>query len=168
MTFPFALPDWVPWWVNIAILVPMVLFALAFVLMPFSVFGIKGRLESVEARLDEIQGEIRSLALRLPEPSLREPAFHDSGFRDPGFRDPGFREPAYRESDYRDQDLREPAPRDVEPDRAERGGRGWSESRPRPPIPPAPRTGDVDRPPPPTRRVDPTRGARAEPRFDPR
>ena len=165
MTFPFALPDWVPWWVNIAILVPMVLFALAFVLMPFSVFGIKGRLESVEARLDEIQGEIRSLALRLPEPSPRDSGFHDSGFRDPGFREPGFREPAYRDSDYRDQDLREPAPRDAEP---ERGGRGWAESRPRPPIPSAPRTGDLDRPPPPNRRVDPTRGARAEPRFDPR
>jgi hypothetical protein len=36
-------------------------------LMPFSVFGVKGRLEAIEARLDEIQGEIRSLALRLPE-----------------------------------------------------------------------------------------------------
>ena len=37
-----------------------------FLFMPFSVFGVKGRLEAVEARLDEIQGEIRSLVLRLP------------------------------------------------------------------------------------------------------
>ncbi len=44
------------------------LFALAFLAMPFSVFGLKGRLDGVEARLDEIQREIRSLALRLPEP----------------------------------------------------------------------------------------------------
>ncbi len=72
MTLPYSLPDWVPWWVNIAILVPVVLFALAFLLMPFSVIGVKGRLESVEARLDEIQGEIRSLALRLPDPGPRE------------------------------------------------------------------------------------------------
>jgi hypothetical protein len=39
--------------------------------MPFSVFGVKARLDAVEARLDEIQGEIRSLALRLPEPARR-------------------------------------------------------------------------------------------------
>ena len=31
----------------------------------------KARLDAVEARLDEIQGEIRSLALRLPEPARR-------------------------------------------------------------------------------------------------
>ena len=36
--------------------------------MPFSVFGVKGRLDGVEARLDEIQAEIRALSLRLPEP----------------------------------------------------------------------------------------------------
>jgi hypothetical protein len=41
-------------------------------LMPFSVFGVKSRLETIEARLDEIQGEIRRLALRLPEPGVYE------------------------------------------------------------------------------------------------
>jgi hypothetical protein len=70
MTLPFTLPDWVPWWVSIVVIVPAVLFVLAFLLMPFSVFGVKGRLEGVEARLDEIQGEIRSLALRLPERAM--------------------------------------------------------------------------------------------------
>ena len=68
MQFPFTLPGWVPPWVGFAVLVVAVLFLLAFMLMPFSVFGLKGRLDTVEARLDEIQGEIRSLILRLPEP----------------------------------------------------------------------------------------------------
>jgi hypothetical protein len=68
MTLPFSLPDWVPWWLPFAVLVPGLLYLLAFLLMPFSVFGVKGRLEGVEARLDEIQAEIRGLALRLPEP----------------------------------------------------------------------------------------------------
>ena len=67
MVLPFSLPDWVPWWVNLAILLPALLFLLAFVFMPFSVIGVKARLEGIEARLDEIQGEIRSLSLRLPE-----------------------------------------------------------------------------------------------------
>jgi hypothetical protein len=69
MTLPFTLPDWMPWWVPIALLVPAILYGLAFLFMPFSVIGVKGRLETIEARLDEIQGEIRSLALRMPEPS---------------------------------------------------------------------------------------------------
>src|SRR5215472_17059555 len=67
MTLPFAMPDWLPWWVPIVLLVPALLYALAFLFMPFSVIGVKSRLEVIEARLDEIQGEIRHLALRLPE-----------------------------------------------------------------------------------------------------
>lgn len=67
MTSPLPLPEWVPWWVHLVILLAALLFGLLFLLMPFSVFGVKARLEGVEARLDEIQGEIRSLALRLPE-----------------------------------------------------------------------------------------------------
>src|SRR2546430_5265826 len=67
MTLPFTLPDWLPWWLPIVLLVPALLYALAFLFMPFSVIGVKSRLEVIEARLDEIQGEIRHLALRLPE-----------------------------------------------------------------------------------------------------
>jgi hypothetical protein len=67
MTLPFTLPDWLPWWVPIVLLVPALLYALAFLFMPFSVIGVKSRLEVVEARLDEIQHEIRHLSLRLPE-----------------------------------------------------------------------------------------------------
>jgi hypothetical protein len=67
MTLPFTLPDWLPWWVPIILLVPALLYALAFLFMPFSVIGVKGRLDVMEARLDELQGEIRRLALRMPE-----------------------------------------------------------------------------------------------------
>jgi hypothetical protein len=63
----FSLPDWAPWWVPMAVLVPALLYLLVFLLMPFSLFGLKRRLEAIEARLDEIQGEIRSLVLRMPE-----------------------------------------------------------------------------------------------------
>jgi hypothetical protein len=67
MILPFTLPDWMPWWVPIVLLVPALLYGLAFLFMPFSVIGVKSRLEVIEARLDELQGEIRHLALRLPE-----------------------------------------------------------------------------------------------------
>jgi len=68
MTFPPTLPDWLPWWLALVIVIPVAIYVLALLAMPFSVFGVKGRLEGVEARLDEIQGEIRALSLRLREP----------------------------------------------------------------------------------------------------
>lgn len=67
MNSPLPLPDWVPWWVHLAILLAILFVVVMLALMPFSVFGTKSRLESIEIRLDEIQAEIRSLALRLPE-----------------------------------------------------------------------------------------------------
>ncbi len=72
MILPFTLPDWLPWWVPLLLLVPALLYALAFLFMPFSVIGVKSRLDVIEARLDEIQGEIRSLALRLREPGAAD------------------------------------------------------------------------------------------------
>ncbi len=73
MTSPLPLPDWVPWWVHFAVLLAALFLFVMFLFLPFSVFGVKSRLEAIDARLDEIQGEIRSLSLRLPEPGLDDP-----------------------------------------------------------------------------------------------
>ncbi|HEY0418829.1 MAG TPA: hypothetical protein VGC80_04855 [Acetobacteraceae bacterium] len=64
---PLSLPDWIPWWAVLLVLLPGLLYLLAFLAMPFSVLGLKSRLDGLDARLDEIQGEVRALALRLPE-----------------------------------------------------------------------------------------------------
>lgn len=61
-----AFPDWVPWWVPMVLLVPALLYALAFLFMPFSVLGVKTRLEAIEGRLEDIQQELRHLAMRMP------------------------------------------------------------------------------------------------------
>lgn len=67
MPVPALLPDWAPAWVQLAALVVLLLAALLFLAVPFSVIGLKGRLDGLEARLDDIHAEIRSLSLRLPE-----------------------------------------------------------------------------------------------------
>jgi hypothetical protein len=66
MNMPVAFPDWVPWWVPMVLLVPALLYGLAFLFMPFSVLGVKTRLEVIEARLEDIQQELRLMAMRLP------------------------------------------------------------------------------------------------------
>ena len=60
------LPDWLPWWIPLILLLPTSLWALSFLFMPFSVFGLKSRLDVLDARLDEIQAEIRHLAQYMP------------------------------------------------------------------------------------------------------
>jgi len=87
MNLPFTLPEWMPWWVPIALIVPALLYGLAFLIMPFAVLGLKSRLDRIDVRLDEIQGEIRSLSLRLREPAgpRRDP---DELYVDPPARPP--------------------------------------------------------------------------------
>lgn len=58
-----GLPDWA----NLVVLVLGLMIALAWVLMPFSVFGVKGRIEALEARLEVIHEEIRQLNIRIAQ-----------------------------------------------------------------------------------------------------
>jgi hypothetical protein len=79
LTIP-GLPDWT----GLLALLVLLLVGLSYLLMPFSVFGVKGRLDSLEAQLDEIQSEIRSLAMRLPDSPRR--AVADDWVELPGSR----------------------------------------------------------------------------------
>ena len=73
MVSPLPFPDWVPWWVHVGVLIALGMMALLFMLVPFSVLGVKTQLQAIDLRLDEVQGELRSLALRLPEPGRNAP-----------------------------------------------------------------------------------------------
>jgi hypothetical protein len=48
---------------------PVLLYALVFLIMPFSVFGVKARLEGLEAQLNDIHEELRYLANRSAPPA---------------------------------------------------------------------------------------------------
>ncbi len=72
-----TLPDWVPWWVPLVLLLPALLYGLAFLFMPFSVIGLKSRLEVIEARLDEIQQDLRILSVRGPAARVETVEYDD-------------------------------------------------------------------------------------------
>ena len=73
-----------PEWSGLVVLLLILLMVVAFLAMPFSVFGVKSRLDALEAQLDEVQAEIRSLALRLPEPvAPRRMTVSDEGWEPP-------------------------------------------------------------------------------------
>jgi len=56
-----------PEWTGLLALLLLLLLGLAFLLMPFAVFGLKGRLDAIEAQLDALTAEIRALPLRGSE-----------------------------------------------------------------------------------------------------
>lgn len=90
-----AMPG-LPEWVGLVVLVVLALVVLAYLLMPFSVFGLKGRLEAIEAQLDEIQTEIRSLAARMPEPGRRRAPVEDDWAEPPPAARPQTEAPSLR------------------------------------------------------------------------
>jgi hypothetical protein len=54
-----------PAWTGAVALGAIGLVALCFVLMPFSIYGLRSRLEGMEAQLDEMQAELRAISARL-------------------------------------------------------------------------------------------------------
>ena len=53
-----------PEWSGLAALCVLLLLAGCLLLMPFSVFGVKGRLDAIEAQLDEMRAEMRAMLAR--------------------------------------------------------------------------------------------------------
>lgn len=64
MTLPLAIPNWMPGWLLLALAVPVLLWFLAFLMVPFNVFGVKARLEAMENELEELSEQIRVMQLR--------------------------------------------------------------------------------------------------------
>jgi len=67
-----SLPDWLPWWAVVVVVVPLALYLALFLMMPFSTLGLRGRIGALEGRIEELHEEIRGLTLRLPERGMGE------------------------------------------------------------------------------------------------
>lgn len=65
-----ALP---PWWGPLGLLVLATLAVLALLMIPFAAFGLKGRLDLLEAQLDDLHAELRLLSMRLPDMPEQRP-----------------------------------------------------------------------------------------------
>jgi hypothetical protein len=78
---PLMLPDWIPGWVVLLLALPVLLYVLAFLLMPFSVFGVKARIESLEAQIDSLHEDLRTMSMRasrgLPSSSTEFDRYED-------------------------------------------------------------------------------------------
>ncbi|WP_323990713.1 hypothetical protein [Nguyenibacter sp. L1] len=61
MPLPFL--DWMPWWLQLVLLILGTLFAFVWLLMPFAVFGVKGRLDALALQIEDLQAELRVLAV---------------------------------------------------------------------------------------------------------
>ncbi len=61
-----TLPDWLPGWAAGLFIAIAALYALLLLAMPFSVFGLKGRLDELDARLDDLHADIQAVLRRLP------------------------------------------------------------------------------------------------------
>lgn len=57
-----------PEWTGLVALLILMLLAVCLLVMPFSVFGVKGRLDSIEAQLDDLRAELRVMIARQSEP----------------------------------------------------------------------------------------------------
>ena len=70
----FSLPDWAPGWLGPLLAIFGGLFALAFLLMPFTVFSLKARLDQIEAKIDDLHADLRAVAPAEPVPMRAAPA----------------------------------------------------------------------------------------------
>jgi hypothetical protein len=183
MTLPLSLPDWLPWWAMVAILVPVLVYLLAVLAMPFNTIGVKGRLDLIDARLDEIQSEIRALAPHLfdhvdvgpGDAGLPPPTYGEAARAVPPVASASPQGRAWRprqaepvvesyddEPDYADQhyhDDEDMPPPATPPDMSRPDDLGFGTPRPgaRP---------DLSRRPPPRRPDSRPAGGRSEPRID--
>ncbi len=107
-----SLPEWLPWWGVVVLLVPVALYLALFLMMPFSTFGLRGRLLEMEMRIDALHEEVRGLTLRLPDRG-RMDMYGDLGGLDQPPIPPAPRAAAPRESPagVRDAGLRDAGPR---------------------------------------------------------
>ncbi|MFT8896849.1 MAG: hypothetical protein ABF968_07780 [Acetobacter sp.] len=60
-----AIPDWMPLWAQVLLLGLGIIVIVAFLLMPFAVYGVKGRLSEIALQLEDARADLRVLTMRV-------------------------------------------------------------------------------------------------------
>ncbi|POF62954.1 hypothetical protein CFR73_01850 [Novacetimonas maltaceti] len=77
MTLP--LPEWLPQWAQALVLIAGLLFVALWMVVPFAVIGVKGRLDALAVQIDDLQAELRVMAMSSTSAPAREEAEITSG-----------------------------------------------------------------------------------------
>lgn len=77
MTLPW--PEWLPQWAQALVLIVGLVFAVLWMLVPFAVIGVKGRLDALAVQIDDLQAELRVMAMSSNSAAIREEAEGASG-----------------------------------------------------------------------------------------
>lgn len=72
MTIPW--PEWLPGWAQVLVLMAGLLFAILWMLVPFAVIGVKGRLDALAMQIDDLQAELRVMAVSGASSATRDEA----------------------------------------------------------------------------------------------
>ncbi|WP_239029573.1 hypothetical protein [Novacetimonas pomaceti] len=72
MTIPW--PEWLPGWAQVLVLMAGLLFAILWMLVPFAVIGVKGRLDALAMQIDDLQAELRVMAVSGASSATRDGA----------------------------------------------------------------------------------------------
>lgn len=60
----FLLPEGLPLWVRLIVLIIGIFIGICFLCMPFAVFGLKGRLNELSQQMEDVQAQLRILLKR--------------------------------------------------------------------------------------------------------
>lgn len=60
-----SFPEWLPLWAQLLLMAVAIVFGLGFLMMPFAVFGVKGRLAELELEIQELHADVRAISMRL-------------------------------------------------------------------------------------------------------
>ncbi|MBR2124088.1 MAG: hypothetical protein IJ934_02770 [Acetobacter sp.] len=63
----FSFPEWLPLWGQLLVLAVGFIVVLAFMMMPFAVFGVKGRITELSIQIEELQTMVSIYAARVRE-----------------------------------------------------------------------------------------------------
>ncbi|MCP1215931.1 hypothetical protein NKW53_07635 [Acetobacter orientalis] len=140
-----SFPEWMPLWAQLLLMAVVIVFGLGFLMMPFAVFGVKGRLAELELEIQELHADVRAISMRLASAQGVETGRLSRDMFDRAEDEPAAR--AVVEEIRPPEPQAKPAPKVLTPLRAPRVSDAYEARQEAPPVPhiPAERSNFTER-----------------------